>query len=467
MRISIGKLQDVSLAFSPASVAMSVPRVPISSLAFQPVVNPANDKYLLLTAGGSAVALWQLTINKSEISQEPDAAKESRPTAPPDQTTRWLHASAAESQIQSERLAFFSDHAPEYVIRVQWSPSGSLWASADGKRVIVFACKVPGDNATWQRQHCILEPSVQEIFDFSFMRDDRLIIGGFGRAIIRTLPDVRPDCSIAVPLEDGEFVKGVITKQIGGDSVLVCLGTSHKSAKIYTYQVSDGTVQLLMIDQYLFTDGPSDHPGLRYASIDPSGQLVAFAYGARKADTFGALYDLKEMERALSLSRMAAVEGDKEAARKAEEISNEAKYRVRGHQTRINCVAFGNLLRPLELRPSDFVQGSKSDISSQARQTLLSVTQRLDKICLANPRWPKYVTYAQSSIEGLVSIWRLFLPSIPEQTVSGVCLTATPHTIVDQAGLISSLDWSCDDRILAVGSDDGKLTCICLHEDDP
>eukprot|EP01054_Gregarina_sp_Poly1_P003601 Gregarina_sp_Poly_1__3600@NODE_2056_length_2751_cov_55_249255_g1326_i0_p1_GENE_NODE_2056_length_2751_cov_55_249255_g1326_i0NODE_2056_length_2751_cov_55_249255_g1326_i0_p1_ORF_typecomplete_len300_score34_31ANAPC4_WD40/PF12894_7/1_2e02ANAPC4_WD40/PF12894_7/2_1e05WD40/PF00400_32/9_2e03WD40/PF00400_32/8_1WD40/PF00400_32/9e03WD40/PF00400_32/0_0016_NODE_2056_length_2751_cov_55_249255_g1326_i02501149 len=296
---------------------------------------------------------------------------------------------------------------------------------------------------------------------------DRLVIGGFGRAVIRTLPDVHPDTTLVINLEEGEFVKGIATRQSSNDAFLICLATSHKSALIYTYNITSQTLMQLMIDRTLFSDGPSDHPGLRYASIDPTGRLAAFAYGARKHDTFGAMFDLREMQRARMMN--ADIESHPEEERdawhkKIEEVIAEAKYRIRGHLTRINCVAFGNCVKSLGILPSDFVRHSKNEsMRPQVRHSLIAALLKTEEQCLQDSRWPKYVMYAQASIEGLLSVWEIFISSKQDQTVSGICLTATPQMLVDQTGLITCMDWSIDDRLLVVGSDDGKLSCVIFQ----
>eukprot|EP01053_Blabericola_migrator_P004274 Blabericola_migrator_1__4273@NODE_230_length_11080_cov_61_366385_g196_i0_p3_GENE_NODE_230_length_11080_cov_61_366385_g196_i0NODE_230_length_11080_cov_61_366385_g196_i0_p3_ORF_typecomplete_len492_score67_73ANAPC4_WD40/PF12894_7/2_9e02ANAPC4_WD40/PF12894_7/87ANAPC4_WD40/PF12894_7/1_4e02ANAPC4_WD40/PF12894_7/1_1e05WD40/PF00400_32/4_9e03WD40/PF00400_32/3_6e02WD40/PF00400_32/1_4e04WD40/PF00400_32/8_3WD40/PF00400_32/0_0098Gmad1/PF10647_9/2_1e03Gmad1/PF10647_9/33Gmad1/PF10647_9/2_6DPPIV_N/PF00930_21/2_ len=488
MRLSIGKINELTLSSNPNSATINIPRVPISSIAFQPRTRE-DHTYLLLAAGGSVVTLWTLTEKPNTLLDSTDAMdvsiKEEIPSPKegedkkspgsnksqgPDESTRWLHANKAKKQISAERIGFYPDHAPEYVVRVQWSEDGNSWASADGKRVIIFRRKIEGDDSQWQRQFCLVEPSVQEIFDFSLVGSQHLIIGGLGKATLRTFPDVVPEITLSVPLDDGEFVKGITARGLGDGKVLICLGTSHKCGKMYLYEGTSNKLTLLFSDKYLFVDGPSDHPGIRYSSIDPSGQLVAFAYGARKQDTFGALYDLKEMLRATEKAASACDMDDKgkeEVAKEADQMMSDAKYRVRGHQTRINCVAFGKNIRALEIRPSEFILHSKNEnVSHHVREMLLSHINKLDQACQRDPQWPRYIMYAQASIEGMVSVWRLFPPSAPGRTVNGLCLTATPHSLVDQAGLITTLDWSNDDRVLAVGSDDGKLTCLCFDDEE-
>lgn len=76
--------------------------------------------------------------------------------------------------------------------------------------------------------------------------------------------------------------------------------------------------------------------------------------------------------------------------------------------------------------------------------------------------WPTKMRYSQTSVDGCLSIWDIYR-SKNGNSLSGQCLIATPNSIVDQTALVTDMSWSPSDNLLAVGSDDGKVTFVLLE----
>lgn len=130
--------------------------------------------------------------------------------------------------------------------------------------------------------------------------------------------------------------------------------------------------------------------------------------------------------------------------------------------------AFGHSIWKWRHCPSKVV--SKLDRNDSQDCELLNVISESQSIAFNAEKWPKYVRLAQASVDGCLSIWNIFLPlfenSDNSPVISGLCFSVAPATLVDQAGLITDLSWSWNDEILAVASDDGKLTCFLLKENN-